>query len=227
MMRLADQVSMPPPPETPRKSARTLGNTSPGKRRFAEFEERNSSYLNLGKQGANEDVFTTPNERARGRDTFSTVINNTHPARITGRTGGLLSPDVTPQTQHVGPPATVSGVPNGRTLLRRDDSPLRNKSTNVPASNNIEIPSLGRPESVSIPNTALATEILDAMRDLRVPLTEEAVGSVKGICHRQIRKLQGVEKGRALTRQKLNEKEARIAELEKEVARLSRLKLGK
>ena len=76
----ASSITMPPP-ETPRKVAKTDILTSRSKRRYDEMENGSR----MLPTPASDDVFTTPSTGMRGRDLFST-----------GGTVGLLSPAETP-----------------------------------------------------------------------------------------------------------------------------------
>lgn len=73
-----------PPPETPRKAAKTDVFTTPGKRRHEEIENGAGAWPTP----ATDDIFTTPSTEMRGMDLFST-----------GSATGLLSPAETPMPQ--------------------------------------------------------------------------------------------------------------------------------
>ena len=155
--KIIDRVSMPPPPETPRKAIKTDTLASPGKRRYDEVAQTTTT------PDKDDDVFTTPSTGLRGKDLFSTA--------------GLLSPAITPSKPHDKPP------------LPPEDSEL-------------------------------AFEILDNLRDMHVDLNTEAVTVVKTICTRYTMKMQGVARGRDISRQVIKNKEAKIVELQGKIAGL-------
>ena len=72
-----------------------------------------------------------------------------------------------------------------------------------------------RPES-----SELATEVLDGLRGLHIDLSVEAVAFLKGICHKQTLKTQGIAKGRDISRMAIKAKDLRIAELQIKIAAL-------
>ncbi|KAI9874097.1 MAG: hypothetical protein M1830_009292 [Pleopsidium flavum] len=86
LSKAADHASTTtmPPPETPRKAARTDIFTTPGKRRHEEMENGAGGWPTPSP----EDAFTTPSTGLRGMDLFST-----------GSAAGLLSPAETPTPQ--------------------------------------------------------------------------------------------------------------------------------
>jgi hypothetical protein len=216
LLQMVDEVSMPPP-ETPQKVAGTKANTSPGKRRFADFEEHERNPLNYGR--TEYDVFNTPSRKSRGRSLFAG--NAVPPTRKTEKASGLLSPGETPQAPrfHEG----LASEPPIKTMIR-DESPLGRKSKALPEEpitikKEAEIPSAANPE---IPSTALATEVLDALRDLDIKMTQQVVDSVRAVCHKHTLKSRGLERGRDISRVYVKKQAAKIAELELEIARLSR-----
>ena len=154
--KIIDQVSMPPPPETPRKAVKTDTVASPGKRRYDEIAQTTITPEKY-------DIFTTPSTGLKGKTLFSTA--------------GLLSPAITPSKPHDKPP------------LPPEDSEL-------------------------------AFEILDNLRDTHVDLTTEAIAVVKVICARYMMKMQGVARGRDISRQVIKNKEAKIVELQGKMAGL-------
>ena len=66
----------------------------------------------------------------------------------------------------------------------------------------------------------LSTDILDNLRDLQVPLTEEAIAVVRGICGKFSLKTQGIAKGRDISRLAIKNKDARILELQGKISAL-------
>ena len=81
--KAADRVSMPPPPETPRKAAKTSTLTTPGKRRYDEMAYPTPS--------ADDDVFTTPPSNLVARSLFTSSSSP-----IPTSTPGLATPSPTP-----------------------------------------------------------------------------------------------------------------------------------
>ncbi|MCJ1474325.1 hypothetical protein MMC13_002983 [Lambiella insularis] len=65
----------------------------------------------------------------------------------------------------------------------------------------------------SEPASDLAAEILASLRELHVGVSGEAAQAVRGVCARWELKLQGVARGRDVSRRALKVKEARVAEL--------------
>ena len=72
-----------------------------------------------------------------------------------------------------------------------------------------------RPES-----SELATEVLDGLRDLHMDLSVEAVAFLKELCHKQMLKMQGIAKGREISRMAIKAKDLRIADLQSKIAAL-------
>ena len=69
-------------------------------------------------------------------------------------------------------------------------------------------------------DSELAFEILDNLRDMHVDLNMEAVTVVKMIGTRYAMKMQGVARGRDISRQVIKNKEAKIVELQGKIAGL-------
>ncbi|MCJ1246206.1 hypothetical protein MMC30_003411 [Trapelia coarctata] len=81
-------------------------------------------------------------------------------------------------------------------------------------------PSSNRFKDITPDNSELATEVLNSLRDLRVELDPEATTSLKEICSRHTLKIQGITRGRDISRMAIKTKDARIAELQNKISRL-------
>ncbi|KAL9119150.1 MAG: hypothetical protein Q9187_004299 [Circinaria calcarea] len=77
-----------------------------------------------------------------------------------------------------------------------------------------ETPTHPRYKSIPTEDSELGTEILDNLRDLHIPLTEESIAVVRGICGKFTLKTQGIAKGRDISRMAIKSKEAKILELQ-------------
>ncbi|KAI4154569.1 MAG: hypothetical protein LQ340_001599 [Diploschistes diacapsis] len=218
-----DKVSMPPPRETPSKAAKTSGADSPSKRRFAEFQDDGQNEKFAICTPTKKDVFTTPNERFRGRDNPSAA-----PGSTMAGPGSLMTPSDTQRTTHTGPPRTEASMASNvntptKNASIRDKSPLGHKSANLPSFTSMssfgQLPTAS-PRSEEPPPSQLATEILDTLRDLHIELTIPAVRAVKAIAHRHVQKLKAIEKGRDVSRDAFKRRDARVRDLEAEIGRL-------
>ena len=213
--KLTDSISMPPP-QTPSKAARTTSVTSPGKRRYADLENDDDKYAMTP---AASDIFETPNTKFRGRDPTPTASGS-----ATAGPGSLMTPGDTQRTNRTGPPRTadLSSGDDIKRQIDRDASPLGHKSTNIPSSSGSTLAS-STPSNADPQVTELSTEILDALRDLHVGLTEQSVKAVKAISHRWSKKLKGTEKARDISRDAYKTRNAKVKELEAEIQRLKGL----
>lgn len=146
------------------------------------------------KGNARDDVFSIPNTGVKGRGLFTST--------------GLHTPEITPVSERV----------RDFSIPQEPDSPLRGKSGRRPSivdfSNDDEV--VNPPPK----DSQLATAILDDLRDLSIGLTKEAVHAVKCHCEKHMRKVQGIEKGRDISRQAVKKNEAKIAELQAQIDQL-------
>jgi hypothetical protein len=76
------------------------------------------------------------------------------------------------------------------------------------------------PQSSGSEDIELGTELLDRLQELKVELTPEAVAAVRDICNRHTWRMQGIARGRDITRLALKRKEERIADLQGKIAAL-------
>lgn len=81
-------------------------------------------------------------------------------------------------------------------------------------------PSPYRFKDIPPDNSELETEILSSLRDLRVELSHEAIASLKDICNRHTLKIQGVTRGRDISRMAIMTKDGQIAELQDKISSL-------
>ena len=147
------------------------------------------------KGSVEDDVFNTPSTGSRGNGLFNST--------------GLMSPVDTPTPQR------VRKLP----IPQEPDSPLKDKS-----GDRSPIVVLSNDDEAKTPppkDSQLATAILDDLRDLRVPLTKEAVRAVKLHCEKHMLNFQGFKRGRDISRQAIKNKEAEIAELQKRIDHLN------
>ena len=83
-----------------------------------------------------------------------------------------------------------------------------------------ETPSPQRFQNISTDESDLGTKILDSLQGLYVPLPDEAISAVKGICQTFTLKMQGIAKGRDISRMAIKAKDNKILELQADVAAL-------
>ena len=81
-------------------------------------------------------------------------------------------------------------------------------------------PTPGRFKNALIEDSDLATELLDSLRKLHVPLPEEAITAIKEIAGRHAIKMQGIAKGRDISRAAIKTKDGAIAEQQGKIAAL-------
>ncbi|MCJ1480243.1 hypothetical protein MMC06_000398 [Schaereria dolodes] len=84
----------------------------------------------------------------------------------------------------------------------------------------VETPTPFRFKDIPSEETELNTEILDGLRSLHIQLPEEAVEVIKRTCNKQSLKMQGIAKGRDISRAAIKTKDGKIAELQNKIAAL-------
>ena len=83
-----------------------------------------------------------------------------------------------------------------------------------------ETPTPLRTRNLLLEGSELAGEILDHLRTAQVSLRDDAAEVIKGICNKYALKLQGVTKGRDISRIAIKAKDERIAELQGRITAL-------
>ena len=100
--------------------------------------------------------------------------------------------------------------------------PTSTKATNPSTTTGLlspqTTPKPGRFKNVASDDSELATEIIDALKRLYVPMPEEAIHAIKEIAGKHVMKTQGIAKGRDISRAALKTKDGTIAELQGKIA---------
>ena len=219
LQHLVDEANMPPP-ETPSKSIKQKSNSSPSKRNYEGYQERPEDRPVYSKPTAEIELFNTPNER-RGRSIFSSY--QTHPqTRETGKTGGLLSPSITPATNRF----TTSYDMLEKIPAVRDESPTARKGANIlypdirPAAQSSPV----APANEEIELTTLASQILDALKDEAQEITDNPVilNSVKAISLKHTHEFRQMQRTRDFCRKLIEKQKVQIAQLQSELDKSKR-----
>ena len=84
----------------------------------------------------------------------------------------------------------------------------------------VSTPTPQRFRSTPTENTEVGTKILEGLQELYVPLPDEAIAVVKGICHTFTRRAQGIAKGRDISRRAIRAQDDKIVELQENIAML-------
>ena len=114
------------------------------------------------------------------------------------------------------------------TAVHNDDvfstPPTRSRNT-APSSSTgllspLTTPTPTRFKNAPTEDSDLATEMLDSLGKLHVPMPEEAITAVKDIAGRHVMKMQGIAKGRDISRAAIKTKDGTIAEQQGKIAAL-------